>query len=459
MSENIIEKQEIIRVKLALSSISVFRNLIDDNVLKNFYNLLDFFTSEHFGDLNKSLNLYNAFYFSLIESTPSLSFKEYIIDKVIFDENRFSSIASIQEFNLINNDLKKAVSNDLNKFQIVTEFSPEILKGYLAKSFSLSEVETDLFENLPSWEASTQNSTGNCSVLGDKNIIISYFLKSKNWSECLQSLSNFYFENGSGIFARFNAFMWENSLGSGFLRGIENSDPITLSDLIGYHLERSEVVSNTIKFLNNLPANNVLLYGDRGTGKSSTVKAILNEYHKRGLRVIEVPKKHLMDFPEIIKNLKDKRQKFIIFVDDLAFEDNEENYTALKAVLEGGFESKPSNVVIYATSNRRHLIKEKFSDRVGLLSDNHDDEVRAADSIQEKLSLSDRFGITVVFASPDKQRYLEIVEGIAAKRGLKYDIEYLHREAMKWELWYNGRSPRTARQFVDWLEGEADKTI
>jgi uncharacterized protein len=230
-----------------------------------------------------------------------------------------------------------------------------------------------------------------------------------------------------------------------------------LQDLVSYDLERSEVINNTLQFLKGFPANNILLYGDRGTGKSSTVKAILNEYYNQGLRLIEVSKSHLIDFPEIIADLKERKQKFIIFVDDLSFDDNEQNHNSLKAVLEGGIESKPSNVLIYATSNRRHLIKEKFSDRVGFQSGNADDEVRSADTMQEKLSLSDRFGITVVFSSPNKDKYLEIVEGLAIKRGLAFDKESLKKEALKWELWYNGRSPRTARQFIDWLEGEKGK--
>jgi len=226
-----------------------------------------------------------------------------------------------------------------------------------------------------------------------------------------------------------------------------------LSDFIGYERERLEVVENTEKFVRGLPANNVLLYGDRGTGKSSTVKAIANEYKEQGLRIIEIPRKYLVDFPAVLRLIKGRKCRFIIFIDDLAFEDSEESYTVLKSVLEGGVENRPDNVLIYATSNRRHLIKEKFSDRAGLKSVDPDDEVRAQDTLQEKLSLSERFGITVVFTSPDKKGFLQIVEGLAAKRGINIDKDTLQREAMKWELMYNGRSARTARQFIDWLEG------
>jgi predicted AAA+ superfamily ATPase len=255
------------------------------------------------------------------------------------------------------------------------------------------------------------------------------------------------------MFARYGAFVWESIEGKSCLRGIEVPDPIRLSDFIGYEQERLEVIENTEKFLKGLPANNVLLYGDRGTGKSSTVKAIVNEYREMGLRIIEIPRKHLVDFPAVIRQIKGRKCKFIIFVDDLAFEDSEESYTVLKSILEGGVENRPDNVLIYATSNRRHLIKEKFSDRAGFRSDDPDDEIRAQDTMQEKLSLSERFGITVIFSSPDKKRYLGIVEGLAAQRGINIDRDRLQKEAMKWELMYNGRSARTAKQFVDWLEG------
>ena len=249
--------------------------------------------------------------------------------------------------------------------------------------------------------------------------------------------------------------------GQGYLKGIESPDAICLDELVDVqNNERSRVIENTLQFLEGSPSNNVLLYGDRGTGKSSTVKAILNEYHGQGLRMLEVPKAYLADFPLIIRHLKNRTQKFIIFVDDLVFGDNEENYTSLKAVLEGGLESKTPNIVIYATSNRRHLVKEYFSERAGLQSGNHDEEVHARDSMQEKLSLADRFGISVVFSSPNQNQYLKIVDGIVAIRHLTIDQERLHREALQWSLRYNGHSARTARQFVDWIEGHnAGRTV
>ena len=446
--------------KLLLDSMTVYRGILDDKLVRKLHNLLNY-TNNEYNSIEKVISLYSDFCFTLIRS-GFYSFKEYIIQSILLDENSFSYIAQVQRYEDITPLLKNAVGNDLRKLQLLCEISPTKLKEFAKSLLNSSKFEIHVIENLAEWEvASEKPDPGRAgfevrSAEWEKSTftrMLKVFYSSADWGGCVEALVKFHNSLGCGIFARYRAFVWEASGNSCRFKGIDSMDPIKLSQLIGYEVERAEVIENTIQFLKGSPANNVLLYGDRGTGKSSTVKAILNEYFESGLRIIEVPKALLIDFPKIVKNLKNRNQKFIIFVDDLAFEDNEDSYTALKAVLEGGLENKPGNVLVYATSNRRHLIKEKFSDRFGLQSHNKDEEVHAYDTIQEKLSLADRFGITVVFSSPDKERYLKIVEGIAENRGLKVDKEYLHSEALKWELWYNGRSPRTARQFVDWLEG------
>lgn len=438
-------QEKIKKVRLAFSALSVYRPLLQDGVMDSLRTLINYLDGDS-PDLFKSLELYNSFFFGLVHAGNTASLRDYIIDKVIYDDNPFSRQAEALDFNGLDNTIKAAAIKDLDLLQAIAELPAAAVKACLTQLSASPELSADIIEALPSWELES-------SMKSDEGVK-GHFHPGNRWSNSLEALSEFHRKHGCGMFARYKAFLWERSGGIGSLKGIASPDAITLSDLIGYDIERSEVINNTLQFLDGYPANNVLLYGDRGTGKSSTVKALLNEHYLRGLRVIEVPKAHLIDFPEIVRNLRDRHQKFIVFVDDLAFEDNEESYTALKAVLEGGLESRPKNVLIYATSNRRHLIKEKFSDRAGLQSGNTDDEIRAADTMQEKLSLADRFGITIVFSSPDKYKYLEIVEGIAAKRGLCVDKQFLHREALKWELWYNGRSPRTARQFVDWLEGQ-----
>ena len=432
---------------LALDSLSIYRGLLKDNVLSSLKTMLVYLDK---GDvsLRKAVNLYNDFYFELAKSDTT-SLRGYILDKIIFDENPFSFKVQALQCSDSDNVLDNAVSHDLKGLQLVSNLNPSMIKTELAELLENNSTKL-ILEGLPEWVLESQPTSG----LEHIQRIKDQFNSCQRWDECIENLRTFHKTYGCGIYARYIAFVWEKTDGHGYLKGIDCPDAITLDELVDYQNERSRVIENTLQFLEGYPANNVLLYGDRGTGKSSTVKAILNEYHNHGLRMLEVPKAYLADFPLIIRHLKNRSQKFIIFVDDLVFGDNEENYTSLKAVLEGGLESKTPNIVIYATSNRRHLVKEYFSERAGLQSGNHNEEVHAGDSMQEKLSLADRFGISVVFSSPDQKRYLKIVNGIAAIRNLNIDKERLQKEALQWALWYNGRSARTARQFVDWIEGQ-----
>lgn len=464
------------QMKLAFSSLSIYRNLLGDKVIKKFIELINCLCTKK--DAATFLNLYNDFFFTLVSSNTS--FPNYIIDKIIFDDNPFSCRCSKgEEYSLLANAAKR----DLKSLQLMADISSAEIK---AQAQTLYGLEESLLSELPEWDSHTcrpaqatcllatglsernSHNTPGTNIRGAvaserethsdptlKTSSLQIELKKKlcqssNWSDCLTDLVDFYRTTGAGMFARYYAFIWERNANSGFLKGVAYPDPVRLSDLFGYENERAEILENTLQFLKGYPANNILLYGDRGTGKSSTVKALANEYHSHGLRIIEVPKYYLSDFPEIIRELRGRKQKFIIFVDDLTFEDSSENYTALKAVLEGGLESRPLNVLIYATSNRRHLVKEMFSDRFEPLGD---DEIHKNDGVQEKLSLADRFGITVIFAAPDQERYLKIVNALAEQRSIQMADNDLNREAIKWAARHNGLSPRTARQFIDWLEG------
>jgi predicted AAA+ superfamily ATPase len=253
---------------------------------------------------------------------------------------------------------------------------------------------------------------------------------------------------------------------------VRHPDPVRLSDLYEYGGQRSVVLANTASFIRGRPANNLLLYGDRGTGKSATVKAVCREYAEKGLRLVELRKKDVLCIPRVMEALASRSLRFVLFIDDLSFEETGESFTSLKALLEGGAESKPQNVVIYATSNRRHLVKERLADRPA-------GEVRAFDSMQEQFSLSDRFGVTVIFLSPTQDEYLETACFLAEKRGLlkadgapayaapahkgrgsesgvpRGEREVFRCNALRWEKWFNGRSPRTAVQYLDWVESGA----
>lgn len=257
------------------------------------------------------------------------------------------------------------------------------------------------------------------------------------WEKCCSALLDYHQRRGCGCFVRHNAFLWRE----GRMLPVEHPDPIGLCGLKGYEQQRQAAVDNTRAFLDGFEANNLLLYGDRGTGKSSTVKALLNEYADDGLRMVEMPKEYLRQLPDLTGRLSALPLKFIVFIDDLSFSEDDDSFASLKAVLEGGLASRPDNVLIYATSNRRHLLRETFSDRKG-------DEIHCADTVQEAASLSDRFGICLTFLMPDRQRFLDMVAQLASDRDLKVDQSRLFAAAERWALERGARSPRYAKQFI-----------
>ena len=222
-----------------------------------------------------------------------------------------------------------------------------------------------------------------------------------------------------------------------------------MDDLVGYEIPKQKLRDNTVAFVEGKKANNCLLFGDAGTGKSSCIKAIANEYYDRGLRIIEVYKHQFQDLNDVITQIKNRNYKFIIYMDDLSFEEFEIEYKYLKAVIEGGLERKPENVLIYATSNRRHLIRENYKDKEEIREDMH-----TSDTVQEKLSLVARFGVTIYFGKPDKKQFQNIVKVLAERYGVQMPEDELLLEANKWELTHGGLSGRTAQQFIDYLLGK-----
>lgn len=249
-------------------------------------------------------------------------------------------------------------------------------------------------------------------------------------------------KNGTGIFAKYRAFSFD-----GELKPILKTDKITLADLKNYEIQRNQVVENTLCFLHNQPAQNVLLYGDRGTGKSSTVKAIFNEYKE--LRMVEVARNDINVLPALFEKLGKIDMKFIVTIDDLSFGENDDRFGTLKAVLEGSLAQRPENILIYATTNRRKIVRETVADR----------EISGADAIDESMSLSDRFGLFVTFMRPDKQIYLDIVKKLAEDMGIDIPEERLFIAAERFSSRRGGRSPRVARQFVDWLKGRIELNL
>lgn len=273
-------------------------------------------------------------------------------------------------------------------------------------------------------------------------------------------LTEFYGKYGVGKFGLYKCFrIGRGGGGEVTVEPIPRITHVRLDDLVGYELQKKKLTDNTEAFVAGRRANNCLLFGDAGTGKSSCVKAIANEYYDRGLRVIEVYKHQFQDLNEVIAQIKGRNYKFIIFMDDLSFEDFEIEYKYLKAVIEGGLEKKPSNLLIYATSNRRHLIRENYGDKT---EDGHVSEVRqdmhTSDTVQEKLSLAYRFGVTIYFGTPDKKQFQAIVGTLADRQGVAMSREELLLEANKWELSHGGLSGRTAQQFIDYVTGSREGT-
>ena len=270
----------------------------------------------------------------------------------------------------------------------------------------------------------------------------------KSTEEFKEILTQFYKEFGVGKLGLHKAFRIEHTQEGAEIVPITKIAHVHLDDLVGYEIAKKKLIDNTEAFVSGKKANNCLLFGDAGTGKSTSIKAILNQYYDRGLRMIEVYKHQFQDLNDVIAQIKNRNYKFIIYMDDLSFEEFEIEYKYLKAVIEGGLERKPDNVLIYATSNRRHLIRETFRDK-----QDRDEELHTNDTVQEKLSLVARFGVTIFFGGPSKKEFQEIVRQLAARNGLTIPEDELLLEANKWELSHGGLSGRTAQQFVDYLLG------
>ena len=275
--------------------------------------------------------------------------------------------------------------------------------------------------------------------------------KAESTKEFMDDMVQFYKEFGVGKLGLHKAFRIDGTVTPARIVPITNIAHVHLDDLVGYEIAKKKLIDNTEAFVQGRPANNCLLFGDAGTGKSSSIKGILNQYYDQGLRIIEAYKHQFKDLNDIIAQVKNRNYKFIIYMDDLSFEEFEIEYKYLKAVIEGGLEKKPDNILIYATSNRRHLVREKFSDK-----EERRDDLHSSDTVQEKLSLVARFGVSIFFCAPDKKQFQNIVKTLAERHHVEMPEEELLLEANKWELQHGGLSGRTAQQFSDYLCGKTE---
>ena len=387
------------QINMKVRSFVVFNNVLEDDVIKAFLNMID--TKEK-NDIKK-VEEYSNFTRKLFEKSEN--FSDYIWKLIIFNENIYVHKLASKE--IISNMLAQCVKHELQTLQDIATITSQDIR---------SEIEYNGF--MAEWSINTEY---------DFN---------KMYEERMEKL----FKVGYGIYSNNIMFTYDN----GKVVPVKYPDNIRLSSHIGYERERKRIIDNTYAFIKGKPAANVLLYGDAGTGKSSTVKAIVNEYANEGLRMIEIRKGDLLEIPKLIEELANNPLKFILFIDDLSFAKNNEEIGALKAILEGSVTAKTSNVVIYATSNRRHLVQESFSEREG-------DDIHINETIQEQISLSDRFGLSICFSKPNKKEYLDIIHGLLEEYKVK-KIENVDMLAEQHAMSRGGRSGRTARQFVEYLK-------
>ena len=393
------KENELKKIKLGFSSIVIFRNILKTKVIKKLIKFLNF----EYQDNIKQIDLYSEFLSELFKCDNNLA--DYILSQIFLDDNIYiNKTVSKKE---INNNLKKILKNELNFFKYVSsfDFSSLFEKEYSKKIAELEIKEIDFY---------------------------------KIYSEHIKNID----KKGYGIFYENNMFVLDDKKN---IIAVKHKDNQDIKKLYGYEAERNKVLSNTKILLEGKKANNILLYGDAGTGKSSTVKAVANFFKDDGLRLIEIKKNQLNFITDIIESLSDSPLKFIIFIDDLTFSSNDDTFSYLKAVLEGGVNSFPNNIAVYVTSNYRHLIKENFGDRDG-------DDIHVEDTIQQIMSLTNRFGTIITFQRPGRDLFSEIVLSYAKENDIKIEKEELIRQAEAYAIRSAGRSPRVAKQFVELLK-------
>lgn len=399
--------------------------------------------------------------------------KDDLIARIYKEIKRILDVSTAYGFdtNLWHNYLTFLLISNENSFSLTCEragASDDGTVNYLAKQdfrvfkalfdFDFGPIEKDLgidcFSTISNYRAvAKRERVYNRNVSEKVQELSLKIAAAEDENEIFRLVTDHYKRYGVGLFGVNRAFRIRRDSGSGRLDfiPINNADSIRLDDLVGYDIQKKQLVANTRAFIEGKAANNVLLYGDSGTGKSTSVRAVLNEYYDRGLRMIEIYKHQFRDLSDVIAQIKDRNYFFIIFIDDLSFEEHEVEYKFLKAVIEGGVESRPDNILIYATSNRRHLIKETWNDRNDM---EFNGEIHRSDTMEEKFSLSARFGVLINYSIPNRQEYHEIVETLAAKQGIKMERDKLLLAANTWELRHGGVSGRTAQQFINYLEGE-----
>lgn len=413
--------EKFIELNYLKDTISVLAGIKKDKVVLNLFKIMEYLGNP---DINKqifpeALKLYTEMCEELYKKEPSASLPNYMYDLILYDENIFSKMCAKNRVQDISSNISEAFKSDVRTIRLLASIGcDEIISGLLKNNPILEKIK----ENIPSYSSSYKHA-------GKKDI----------WENFTGDFVRFYIKNGMGEFAKHYAYKVNDN---GKLSPILTPDTVRLSDLKYYEPQKQKANDNILSFLSGNKYNNVLMYGDRGTGKSSCVKALANEYAEVGLRIIQLEKDKLRYLGDLLSDLTENPLKFLIFIDDLTFSEDDENLNILKAVLEGSLTSQPTNVVIYATSNRKHIVKETFSAREG-------DEVHRQDTIDEMMSLSDRFGLMITYQMPSKEVFLEITKLLAKERGIDVPFKQIAEGVEQFALSRGFRSPRIAKQFLD----------
>lgn len=421
----------------------LYRNFDEGDLLADMVSLMEKFDRTGEVDEGMGADLYRCIH-RLLEMAGRFGFTGnlwhcYLTDLLVNNENSYSHACEMR--GEVEGTVNSAVLHDISIFRELYDYDFEPLKK--AAHNAVLDLALHYEGNAQESRVYNQRIKNRICTLARK------FSETHTPEEMKRTLTGFYQEYGVGKFGLHKAFRIARGQAGVSIDPILNIAHVKLSNLVGYELQKRKLLDNTEAFVSGRKANNCLLFGDAGTGKSSCIKAIANEFYGRGLRIIEVYKHQFQDLNDVIAQIKNRNYKFILYMDDLSFEEFEIEYKYLKAVIEGGLEKKPDNILIYATSNRRHLIRESFKDK-----QERDEELHTNDTVQEKLSLVSRFGVTIYFGSPDKRQFQEIVKALADRAGLKMEEEELFLQANRWELSHGGLSGRTAQQFIDYLLGK-----
>ena len=392
----------LILLRAQLRGLSAFRSLLDTPMLKDALQLLDAAARR---DGEGALAAYDQMFY-LLKAEGYSGLGTWMWDTLRYTETPYGDLAGSGRSDP---ELEGAARRDVDALLQLARLGAEDIR--VALKPILTEEYVSVLDNLPAWETGVPFT--------------------------FEELAAFYRENGAGLYAKYRAFLWEE----GQLVPVADPDCPHPVELLGYDQQRKQVLDNTRLLVEGKPSNNVLLFGDGGTGKSATVKSMLYLPGMENLRLIEIQKENLVGMPRLIRSLAGRRQSFILFIDDLAFDQDDKTYSSLKTILEGGLEKRPLNVAIYATSNRRHLVRQTFSDRAG-------DEVDAFETISEKTALAERFGLRIPYMTMSKSEYLALIDHLAGLYHVEMNREVLHAKAMEWEIRHAGRTPRVARQFI-----------